>query len=71
QDAAIRIKMGLHVGPCIAVTMNGRLDYFGSAVNLAARLQGQSGGGDVVISEALAADPAVRPLLAPFRLSHE
>lgn len=71
QDAAIRIKTGLHVGPCIAVTMNGRLDYFGSAVNLAARLQGESGGGDVVISEALAADPAVRPLLAPFRLSDE
>ncbi len=72
QDGAgIRIKMGLHLGPCIAVTMNGRLDYFGSTVNLAARLQGQSGGGDVVISEALAADPAVRPLLAPFALAHE
>lgn len=67
----IRIKMGLHLGPCIAVTMNGRLDYFGSTVNLAARLQGQSGGGDVVISEALAADPAVRPVLAPFALGHE
>lgn len=69
--AGIRIKMGLHLGPCIAVTMNGRLDYFGSTVNLAARLQGQSGGGDVVISEALAADPAVRPLLEPFAPAHE
>src|SRR3546814_2334232 len=43
---AIVIKLGLHRGPCIAVTLNDRLDYFGSTVNLAARLQGQSRGGD-------------------------
>jgi class 3 adenylate cyclase len=62
-EEAITIKIGLHGGPCIAVTMNDRLDYFGSAVNMAARLQGQSRGGDVVLSETLAADPAVGPLL--------
>jgi class 3 adenylate cyclase len=54
------IKMGLHVGPCIAVTLNGRLDYFGSAVNLAARLQNESQGGDIVVSADLADDPGVR-----------
>ncbi|MEE9250400.1 MAG: adenylate/guanylate cyclase domain-containing protein, partial [Alphaproteobacteria bacterium] len=57
------IRLGLHGGPCIAVTLNQRLDYFGSTVNLAARLQGQSAGGDVVLSAALAADPAVAELL--------
>jgi len=41
------------------VTLNERLDYFGSVVNLAARLEGQSQGGDVVISDAMATDPAV------------
>jgi len=61
---AITIKIGLHGGPCIAVTMNDRLDYFGSTVNTAARLQGQSLGGDVVLSESLATDPAVAALLA-------
>jgi len=60
---ALVVKLGLHEGPCIAVTLNGRLDYFGSTVNLAARLQGQSRGGDVVISETMAADPGVVPLL--------
>jgi class 3 adenylate cyclase len=45
------------------VTLNGRLDYFGSTVNLAARLQGQSAGGDIVLSEAVATDPAVAALL--------
>ncbi|MCA9659564.1 MAG: hypothetical protein KC486_14550, partial [Myxococcales bacterium] len=36
---AITIKLGLHRGECIAVTTAGTLDYFGAAVNLAARLQ--------------------------------
>jgi class 3 adenylate cyclase len=58
------IKMGMHAGPCIAVTLNDRLDYFGSTVNLAARLQGESAGEDIVLSETLAVDPAVAPLIA-------
>jgi class 3 adenylate cyclase len=63
-EEAITIKLGLHGGPCIAVTMNDRLDYFGSIVNTAARLQGQSRGGDIVLSESLAGDAAVAALLA-------
>ena len=38
--APLTLKAGLHVGPCIAVTLNDRLDYFGTTVNLAARLEG-------------------------------
>lgn len=34
------LKIGLHEGPCLAVTLNDRLDYFGQAVNIAARVQG-------------------------------
>jgi class 3 adenylate cyclase len=60
---AIVIKLGLHKGPCIAVTLNERLDYFGSTVNLAARLQAQSIGGDIVLSRVLAEDPAVAAAL--------
>ena len=63
---AIVIKLGLHKGPCIAVTLNERLDYFGSTVNLAARLQGQSGGGDIVLSAAMLGDPTVADLLATY-----
>ncbi len=59
----LTIKIGLHSGPCIAVIMNDRLDYFGSIANTAARLQGQSRGGDIVLSERLAADPVVATLL--------
>ncbi|MCZ6577314.1 MAG: DUF5939 domain-containing protein [Gammaproteobacteria bacterium] len=60
----IIIKLGLHVGRCIAVTLNNRLDYYGTAANKAARLESQSAGGDIVISPDLASDPGVRPLLA-------
>lgn len=59
----LSLKAGMHTGPCIAVTLNDRLDYFGSTVNLAARLEGQSTGDDVVISTAVYLDPEVRDLL--------
>ncbi|MBI1876688.1 MAG: adenylate/guanylate cyclase domain-containing protein [Chloroflexi bacterium] len=62
-DEPLIIKLGLHQGPCLAVNLNDRLDYFGTTVNLASRLQGQSRGGDVVISEKLRQDPAVDKLL--------
>jgi class 3 adenylate cyclase len=59
----LTLKAGLHTGPCIAVTLNDRLDYFGSTVNMAARLEAQSTGDDVVISSAVYYDPEVRELL--------
>jgi class 3 adenylate cyclase len=59
----IALKVGLHQGPSIAINNEGRLDYFGSTVNLAARIQGQSTGGDVVYSRAVADDPDARELL--------
>jgi class 3 adenylate cyclase len=61
--APLTLKAGIHIGPCIAVTLNERLDYFGSTVNMAARLEGLSTGNDVVISAAVYNDPEVRNLL--------
>ena len=58
------LKVGVHAGPSVVVTLNDRLDYFGSTVNMAARLQGESTGGDIVLSRAVADDPAVREVLA-------
>ena len=34
------LKIGIHEGPCLAVTLNDRQDYFGQTVNIAARVQG-------------------------------
>lgn len=50
----VELKVGLHAGACIAVTLNERLDYFGTTVNLAARVEGLSEGGDILTSQALA-----------------
>ena len=61
--APLTLKAGIHMGPCIAVTLNDRLDYFGSTVNMAARLEGQSGGNDIIISNALYVDPEVQQLI--------
>jgi class 3 adenylate cyclase len=58
------LKVGVHAGPSVVVTLNDRLDYFGSTVNMAARLQGQSTGGDIVLSLTVADDPAVLEVLA-------
>ena len=65
----LQLKAGLHTGPCIAVTLNDRLDYFGSTVNLAARLEALSTGNDVIISRAVFEDTQVRELLDSKRLS--
>jgi class 3 adenylate cyclase len=61
---AIVVKLGIHQGPCIAVTLNERIDLFGGTVNIAARAQQQAGGGEVIITEAMYRDPRVRDLLA-------
>jgi class 3 adenylate cyclase len=66
--APLILKAGVHTGPCIAVTLNDRLDYFGSTVNMAARLEGLSTGDDVIISKALYADPEVREFVAREKL---
>lgn len=65
----LTLKAGIHVGPCIAVTLNDRLDYFGTTVNLAARLEGLSTGEDVIISRALYEDPEVRTLVESENLT--
>ena len=69
--APIILKLGLHEGPCIAVTLNERLDYFGSTVNLAARLQSQSLGGDIVISADLARNGGAEALLQRRNITRE
>ncbi len=58
------LKAGLHKGPCIVVNLNDRLDYFGSTVNIAARLPNFSQGGELIFSETFYEDPEIRDFLA-------
>jgi len=67
----LTLKAGIHTGPCIAVTLNDRLDYFGSTVNLAARLEGLSSGSDVIVSRTLYDDPEFAGLVEAGNLQTE
>jgi class 3 adenylate cyclase len=50
------VKLGLHAGPTIMVNLNNRLDYFGQVANMAARIQGTAGGGEIIISSEVRQD---------------
>lgn len=62
----IGLKVGIHVGTCLAVTLNGRLDYFGQAVNVAARVQGLSDANEIYLTDEMLSVPGAEELLAAF-----
>ncbi len=59
----LALKVGINTGPCIAITQDERLDYFGTTVNLTARLECLSQGDDIVVSASFAKDPAIESYL--------
>jgi len=63
------LKIGLHTGPCIAVDLNDRLDYFGQTVNLAARVQGAAEANEIVCTEAVFSSPGVQEFISSLALS--
>jgi class 3 adenylate cyclase len=65
-DDLIGLKVGAHVGTCLAVTLNGRLDYFGQAVNIAARVQGLSDAHEIYLTDDILSTPGADELLAGF-----
>lgn len=58
-ELGIGVKLGVHEGPCLAVRANDRLDFFGTTVNLTARLQGQAKAGELVMMKEMAEIPGV------------
>ena len=61
--APVMLKSSLHIGPCLAVNANDKLDYFGTTVNLAARLDGCCQGNDLTISDELYSRPETAQFL--------
>jgi class 3 adenylate cyclase len=58
-DVGLTVKIGLHEGPCLAVRANDRLDFFGTTVNVAARLQAQAHPSEIVVMKELLAHPDI------------
>jgi len=65
SDRQLILKIGIHKGAAIAVTLNERLDYFGQAVNVAARIQHLAGADEIYVSED-AYDDTVKNALKAF-----
>lgn len=57
--APLRLRVGFHAGPCIAMRANDRIDYFGTTVNLAARLQKLALAGEVTLARSVAERPGI------------
>ena len=66
-EELITLKIGAHVGPCLAVTLNGRLDYFGQTVNLAARVQGLAAENEICLSDEMYSLTGAHELLAAMQ----
>jgi class 3 adenylate cyclase/tRNA A-37 threonylcarbamoyl transferase component Bud32 len=69
--AGLRLRVGAHRGPVLAAAIDDHLDYFGATVNRAARLPRLGRGGDLILTSALAADPAAAALLRARGLTAE
>jgi len=67
----IRLKVGLHRGHSIVVSLNDRLDYFGQTVNVAARVQGLADADEIYLTEEIFSVPAVQEYLAEFEVSSQ
>jgi class 3 adenylate cyclase len=57
------LKIGMHEGPCLAVTLNDRLDYFGQTVNIAARVQGLAESRNIFATAPVVTNDAVAGIL--------
>ena len=62
------IKIGIHEGPCLAVTLNDQLDYFGQTVNIAARVQGLADERAIFVTKSVAQHPDVAKIIQQNRL---
>jgi class 3 adenylate cyclase len=57
------LKIGIHEGPCLAVMLNDRQDYFGQTVNIASRVQGLADARSIFASGSVVGHPQAARLL--------
>lgn len=66
---ALLLKIGLHEGPCLAVNLNERQDYFGQTVNIASRVQGLAGARAILTTAPVVKNPEAAAILHAGGLS--
>jgi len=60
----IYIKSGIHCGSAILVNLNNQLDYFGSTINKAARIQNVAEANEICLSEQVYEDKQIKEVLS-------
>lgn len=70
-DRELVLKIGLHKGAAIAVTLNDRLDYFGQTVNIASRVQNLADADEIYISDDVYDAEGVQAELAGLAVSEQ
>jgi class 3 adenylate cyclase len=63
QNEDLLLKIGIHEGPCFAVTLNNTQDYFGQTVNVAARVQGLASSRAIFATKQVVEDKKVAKIL--------
>jgi len=59
----LMLKIGIHEGPCLAVVLDNRQDYFGRTVNIAARVQGLADSRSILATRSVVTHPTASSLL--------
>jgi len=63
QNEDLLLKIGIHEGPCLAVTLNNSQDYFGQTVNMAARVQGLASSRAIFVTKPVVEDAKAAKIL--------
>jgi class 3 adenylate cyclase len=63
------LKIGIHMGPCLAVSLNDRQDYFGQTVNIASRVQGLATSRSIFATRQVVVDSKASNLLQENRIA--
>jgi class 3 adenylate cyclase len=64
----LRLRVTINTGSCLAVNLNSNIDYFGNTVNLAAKLQGIAGAGQIGFTESVLNNPEAKAYLGESKL---
>jgi class 3 adenylate cyclase len=63
KNEDLLLKIGIHEGPCLAVTLNNSQDYFGQTVNMAARVQGLASSRAIFVTKPVVEDAKAAKIL--------
>jgi class 3 adenylate cyclase len=63
KNEDLLLKIGIHEGPCLAVTLNNSQDYFGQTVNVAARVQGLASSRAIFVTKSVVEDEKAAKIL--------